>query len=352
MATGQPEPAGRAGKAATIHEVARAAGVSHQTVSRYLRGQGGLKPQTLEKVTQAIERLNYRPNLAARSMRTRRSGRITVVLPETTDFVPTRLLSGATDAAHEAGYLLDVVGLEGDAAARAERMRTLLSPENVDAVLSFTPLATRTADLDLTSFPVPVLVDGEYDDNMRAQGVLADASPVVEIVGRLAADGHRRFAHVAGSDLWASARNRRRVYETTVAQRGLTSCAVVDGDWTVRSGWEAATTVLPRCGATAVLAANDRVAFGILQGLQSLGIDVPGQISVFGWDDDEIGHYTRPTLSTVSVDRERQGREAMRRLLALLRGEEPPSLPNPSDLHRLLPRQSTGPAPEVAARQA
>ncbi|WP_420116700.1 LacI family DNA-binding transcriptional regulator, partial [Micromonospora sp.] len=262
MPTGQTEPAGRAERAATIHEVARAAGVSHQTVSRFLKGRGGLKPQTLEKVTQAIEQLNYRPNLAARSMRTRRSGRIAVVLPDTTDFVPTRLLSGATDAAHEGGYLLDVVGLEGDAAARADRMRTLLSPENVDAVLSFTPLATRMADLDLTSFPVPVLVDGEYDDNMRAQGVLADASPIAEIVRRLAADGHRRFAHVAGSDLWASARNRRRVYETTVAQLGLTSCAVVDGDWTVRSGWEAATTVVGHRGAPPGLGAPHRGAGG------------------------------------------------------------------------------------------
>lgn len=345
MATGHPKPTGRTGKAATIHEVARAAGVSHQTVSRFLKGQGGLKPQTLQKVTQAIEKLDYRPNLAARSMRTRRSGRIAVVLPSPTDFVPTRLLNGAADAAHESGFLLDVVGLEGDASARADRIHTWLHPDNIDGVLSFTPLANRVAGLDLTSFPVPVLVEGEYDDNMRAQGVLADASPMAEIVRRLAADGHRRFVHVAGSDLWASARNRRKAYETTVAELGLTSCAIVDGDWTVRSGWDAATTVVARCGATAVLAANDRVAFGVIQGLQSLNIDVPGQVSVFGWDDEEIGQYTRPALSTVNVDRERQGREAMRRLLALLRGEEPAALPHSSAFNRLVLRESTGPAP-------
>src|SRR2546429_8588430 len=128
-----PEPSGGVTRAATIHEVARAAGVSHQTVSRFLKGQGGLKPQTVLKVTEAIEKLDYRPNLAARSMRTRRSGRIAVVLPGPTDFVPTRLLNGAASAAHEAGYLLDIVGLEGDASSRAARMRTLLHPDNVDA---------------------------------------------------------------------------------------------------------------------------------------------------------------------------------------------------------------------------
>jgi LacI family transcriptional regulator, repressor for deo operon, udp, cdd, tsx, nupC, and nupG len=343
MSMGQPSSTERTGKPATIHEVARAAGVSHQTVSRFLKGQGGLKPQTVRKVTEAIERLDYRPNLTARSMRTRRSGRIAVVLPGATDFVPTRLLNGAADAAHEGGYLLDVVGLEGDATARADRMHTLLHPDNVDGVLSFAPLAA----LDPTAFPVPVLVEGEYDDNMRSLNLLADASPMAEIVRRLAALGHRRLAHVTGSELWASARNRRRVYETTVAELGLTSCAVVDGDWTVRSGWEAATTVIAASGATAVVAANDRVAFGVIQGLQSLHIDVPGQISVFGWDEEEIGRYMRPTLSTVSVDRELQGREAMRRLLALLRGEATADLPHPPDLNRIVERESTGPAPRT-----
>ncbi|MDG9674732.1 substrate-binding domain-containing protein [Micromonospora sp. DH14] len=269
------------------------------------------------------------------------------MLPGPADYVPTRLLNGAADVAHESGYLLDVVGLEGDASARAERMRTLLHPENVDGILSFTPLSTGMAGVDLTSFTVPVLVEGEYDDNMRAQGLLADASTMAQIVRRLAADGHRRFVHVAGSDLWTSARNRRMVYETTVAQLGLTSCAVVEGDWTVRSGWDAATTVIARCGATAVLAANDRVAFGIIQGLQSMQVDVPGQVSVVGWDDEEIGRFMRPALSTVSIDRERQGREAMGRLLALLRGEAPASLPAPSDFSHLVLRESTGPAPDA-----
>lgn len=344
MAGQRPGAAGSRGKPATIHDVARTAGVSAQTVSRFLKGQGGLKPQTVERVTEAIEKLNYRPNLAARSMRTRRSGRIAVVLPGPTDFVPTRLLSGTANAVHDAGYLLDVVALEGDAPARTERMRTLLNPDNVDGVLSFASLADSMEGLDLSSFPVPVIVEGEYDDHMRSQGLLADASPVAGIVRHLAADGHREFVHVAGSELWASARNRRAVYEKTVEELGLVSRAVVAGDWSVRSGWEAARTVVADSGATAVVAANDHVAFGVVQGLRSVGIDVPGQVSVFGWDDEEIGRFMCPALSTVSVDRERQGRETVHRLLALLRGEQPAELESPS-LNRLVLRQSTGPAP-------
>lgn len=329
----------------TIYEVARLAGVSHQTVSRFLRKDPTMRPDTVRRVSRAVEELGYRPNLAARTMRTRRTNRIAVILPETTSFVPTRLLRGAAAAAHDAGYLLDVVGLEGDAAARAERIGTLLQPENVDGILSFTPLAENLARLAPSALRVPIVVDGEYDDNMRSRGLLADATAADEIIGHLADLGHRTFAHVAGPANWSSARNRRAVYEASVARRGLVSHATVDGDWSVRSGWEAAREVIAGSPVTAVFAANDRVALGVIRGLQSLGVDVPGRVSVFGWDDDELGRYFEPTLSTVSVNRESQGRVAFLRLLALLRGEEPAAPLDTSGLNRLILRDSTGPAP-------
>lgn len=346
------QPASQPGerpRPATIHEVARLAGVSHQTVSRYLRRDPTMRPETTEKVSHAIETLDYRPNLAARSMRTRRSHRIAVILPDSTHFVPARLLSGAAAAAHEAGYVLDVVGLAGDAAARAARIGTLLQPENIDGILSFTPLAESLESLAPSALRVPIVIDGEYDDQMRSRGVLADATPAAEIVRHLAERGHRRFVHVAGPANWASARNRRAVYEATVAELGLVSHTVAGGDWSVRAGWEAATEVVAGSGATAVFAANDQIAFGVIRGLQSRGVAVPDEVSVFGWDDEEWGRYLDPTLSTVRVDRERQGREAVARLLTLLRDAPPAPPPPTTALNRLLPRGSTGPAPTGGA---
>src|SRR5581483_3521349 len=128
-------------KRATIWEVARAAGVSHQTVSRYLRNEGGLRPATREKIDRAVAELDYRPNLIARSMRTRRTNRIAIVLPELTSFVPIPVLKGAAQTAREAGYSTDVVGLEGDAVRRAEGALALLDSRQVDGLLSFTPLS-------------------------------------------------------------------------------------------------------------------------------------------------------------------------------------------------------------------
>lgn len=346
MAPRHAPDTGEEQRPATIHQVAKAAGVSHQTVSRFLRDGGdGVRPETKRKVMAAIEKLDYRPNLAARSMRTRKPNRIAVVLPVSTHLVPIRLLNGAASAVHEAGFLLDVVGLEGDTVARAVRLRTLLHPDNVDGIISFAPLAESLDGIDPASFTVPVVVDGEYDDDMRSQRLLADASCVSEIMGLLAGAGHREFVHVAGDLKWASARNRRAAYEAAIARLGLVSHGIVDGDWSVRSGYEAAVDVVVGSGTTAVFAANDMIAYGVVQGLRSAGARVPEQVSVFGWDDEEIGRYLQPALSTVSVDRERQGREAALRLLAILRGETPAPALGTTSLHRIVVRDSTGPAP-------
>ncbi|WP_344981943.1 LacI family DNA-binding transcriptional regulator, partial [Streptosporangium fragile] len=138
--------AARPKKRATIQEVAKLAGVSHQTVSRYFRRSGGLRPRTVASIERAVAELDYRPNLAARSMRTRKSNRIVVVLPDLTNFIPAPILRGASAAAHEADYLLDVIGLEGGQESRAERVLSLLDSAQADGILSFTPLGRLVRD--------------------------------------------------------------------------------------------------------------------------------------------------------------------------------------------------------------
>ncbi|RFU84384.1 LacI family transcriptional regulator [Streptomyces triticagri] len=330
-------------KRPTIREVARLAGVSHQTVSRFLREDPTVRPETASKVADAVEELGYRLNQAARTMRTRRSNRLTLILPGTSERMSPALLRGAAAEAHEAGYLLEVVSLEGDAAARTARLEALLQSEGTDGVLSFTSLGEGLAQD--SEYGVPIVIDGVYDDEMRSRGAFADASIAADVVRHLADLGHRRFAHVTGPREWLSAQGRRAVYEATLDELGLESCAVVEAEWSVQSGWEAAKDVIADCGATAVFAASDQLAFGVISGLQSLGVEVPGDISVCGWDDWEIGSYFRPTLTTVSVDRERQGRQTVRRLLSRLGGEAPVGPVEAGALHRFIPRESTGPAP-------
>jgi LacI family repressor for deo operon, udp, cdd, tsx, nupC, and nupG len=327
-------------KRATIYQVAERAGVSHQTVSRYLRNNGGLKPATLAKVRAAVAELNYRPNLIARSMRTRRTGRIAVLLPTTADLLlPLRLLSAASATAHAAGYAVDLVGLEGGVEGRAARALELAESGEFEGILALASLGEDPT----VSAATAVVVLADYDDELHGLGALADGAACGEVVRHLAGLGHTDFLHVAGEASFASARNRRQTFLDTVSQLGARG-TVVDGDWSGRSGYDAITGLPPDTAVTAVVAANDRVAAGVVRAALERGWRVPDDLSVFGWDDAEMGRFATPALSTVAIDRERQGREAMGRLIARLRGTEPPRV-DATSLHTVIPRESTGPAP-------
>jgi LacI family transcriptional regulator, repressor for deo operon, udp, cdd, tsx, nupC, and nupG len=326
-------------KRATIYEVAALAGVSHQTVSRYLRHNGGLKPATVTKVHAAIEELNYRPNLIARSMRTRRTGRIAILLPAATTSLPLRLMSAAASVAHAAGYAIDILGLEGSGTDRVARAQELDDSGEFEGILA---LAT-VGDQPTSGSTTPIVVVSDYDDELRGLGALADGAACGEVVQILVALGHTQFLHLAGPQDYASARNRRNTFGDTTAQLGVSGTVVI-GDWQGQSGYDLVMDLPVDTPITAVVAANDLVATGAIRAARSRGWKVPSDLSVVGWDDNELCRFTTPSLSTVAIDRERQGREAMDRLIALIRGTEAP-LPDATSLHTFIQRESIGPAP-------
>lgn len=326
-------------KRPTIHEVAGRAGVSHQTVSRYLRNNGGLKPATMAKVQAAIDELDYRPNLLARSMRTRRTGRIAVLLPTATRLLPLRLLGAVSVTAHQAGFAVDLVGLEGGVSDRATRARELADSGAFEGILALASLGGSPASWSV----VPVVVIADYDDELHGLGALADGEACGEVVHYLSDLGHRSFLHLAGKQEFASARNRRQTFVDTIDRLGLRG-KVVDCDWSGQSAYEAVMSLPEDTDITAVVAANDLMAMGAVRASLSRGWQVPQDISVFGWDDEELARFGTPALSTVAIDRERQGQEAIQRLIALIRGADPPPI-DATSLHTVIPRESTGPAP-------
>jgi DNA-binding LacI/PurR family transcriptional regulator len=327
-------------KRPTIMEVARLAGVSHQTVSRYLRFNGGLKPATRDRVDAAIKELRYRPNLVARSMRTKRSGRVAILMP-TVSFSPARLLAGATEAAQAAGFVVEVLSIGGGAEARSERLLELAESSQLEGILSLAPILPSNEEAIPDTSAVVVAAD--FDDEMRGIGELADASPVSTMIEHLAELGHRRFLHVAGAQSFASARGRKQTYLNTIERLGLESVGVVDGDWSGESGMAAIHDLAPRRRPTAVIAANDLVASGVVRGASQRGWSVPDDLSVTGWDNDPVGMFLAPSLTTVDIDLERLGRDAMTRLIAAIRGTS--SETSPESLHTVIWRESTGPAP-------
>ena len=336
-----PRPGGPHRKP-TMVDVARLAGVSHMTVSRFLRDDPSIRAENRMRIEAAVAQLQYRPNLVARSMRERQTGLLAILVPATTNaYSPARILSAATVFAHEQGYEVEIVNVDGTAAARTRRALELADSGLVEGVVSLAPLddhqlaALRTADVPVISVP-------DYDDELNGTGVLLDATPIVTIIEHLAELGHRRFFHVGGPLSHPASLERKRAYLETTTRLGLIDCGVWQGDWSGSSGERAVQSLTADCGVTAIVCTNDELAAGAIKGAAARGWRVPDDVSVTGWDNSPVGAYMPPGLTTVHVDHILLGRRAMRRLVSLIRDEEP-GQDDLSALNTIIWRGSVGP---------
>ena len=325
---------------ATIYDVARAAGVSHQTVSRLLKGYAGIRPETRDRVDEAIRELGYRPNLTARSLTTGRSHRIAALTHEITQVGPSNILEGANMAAREAGYLLDVITLDVHDSAAIRESIDLALQLDVAGVLALASTDEVTKAVEDATFRVPVYLATDHDK------LPTDSTPagsgLVSVLRHLADLGHRDVVHIAGPPTWVGARNRIREYEDAVAELGLRSQGVIHGDWSARSGYQAIASLPKELPATAFVAANDQTALGVILALNERGHRVPDDVSVTGVDDTPEAAYFSPPLTTLRLDFATGGRDVVEQLLARIDGVAPPPLPPRRS--ELIVRRSTGPA--------
>jgi len=328
----------RAPRAATIYDVAELAGVSHQTVSRHLKGFPGIRPETRERVEQALSSLDYRPNLAARSLTTGRSHRIGALTYEIDQVGPSRIVQGAAAAARRAGYVLDIVTLDS---ADENGIATSLEVVNQNDLAGIIVLASSdemTAAFRRTRFRVPSYLSSDEDgagDPASAPLALA----MDELVEHLYAQGHRRFYHLGGPANWVAAQHREAYYRAALERRGLTSVGTTHGDWSSAAGYAAATTLPDEV--TAIISANDQMALGVLLALDHSGRSVPGDVSVTGLDDIPESAFYNPPLTTIHLDTIAQGATALTRLLDRISpGEFEIPVAPPA---RVVLRSSTGP---------
>lgn len=332
-----------AAKSPTIYDVAKLAGVSHQTVSRHLRGLEGIRPETRERVVRALEALDYRPNLTARHLATSRSHRVGVLAHEVGEVGPARILQGAGAGAREAGYLLDIVSLDGDDPAAVQEALTLITRQDIAGLLIFTSTDAMTAALQTTTDRVPTVIEVEGDDALADHPDTSNYRGLKVAVDHLVSLGHRRFFHIAGPRGWVASRNRMLSYERALEAHGLSSLGAVHGDWSAASGYRCAAEMPPELGVTALVVSNDQMALGALRALSQRGMRVPEDVSVTGFDDTPESAFYQPPLTTVHGDFDMQGRSAFSRLLRLIEGTPPaPSARVPVEL---IVRQSTAIAP-------
>jgi DNA-binding LacI/PurR family transcriptional regulator len=334
---------GAGGRAPGMLDVARLAGVSHQTVSRVLNDHPSVRPETRVRVETAIRELGYRRNSAARALATRRSSTVGLLTSTSNRSGPVSTLVAVEQAARAAGLWVSVASLSG---YDPESVRSALDhflDQGVDGIVVIAPVEEAVQVASAVAVDVPmVIVAPRVEAGSRALAVAVDQRQGARLVVRhLAGLGHRRIAHVAGPPGWLDAIERENGWREELAAQGLAPPETVRGDWTAASGYAAARSLDP--SATAVFAANDQMALGLVRALVEQGRRVPADVSVAGFDDIETAAFALPPLTTVRQDFAELGLAAVRTLVGRIAGEPAPpaTLVEPS----LQVRASTAPPP-------
>ena len=324
-------------------DVARLAGVSHQTVSRVVNGRENLRPETRERVEQAIRQLGYRPNSAARALVTRRSGTIGVIGTKSGFWGPSTVHRTIQAAGRQAGYFVSSTNLQQLTRAELNDAIDHLRDQSVEGIvlISATDDAVEVARAqEATGLPV-VVVEGDASRTHWTVGI--DNVAGAELATRHLIDlGHTEIVHLAGPQDWTEARARLLGWQAVMYESGLRPSRYLTGDWSARSGYEIGQEIARRPEVTAVFAANDQIALGVLRALSEAGRSVPREVSVVGFDDIPEAAYLIPPLTTVRQDFTAVGRRAIEILQAAIgRREHPERLIQPE----LIVRSSTAARP-------
>lgn len=303
-----------------IRQVAQRAGVSHMTVSRVINDHPSIAPGTRERVLKVMHELNYRPNSAARALAFRKTNRIGVVVDSVIEFGPRSTLRAIEDAAHDRGYTVSSVAVSADRAVTAHDALVNLLAIGIDALCLITPRTSSIALLRQLSTGVPTLVvKAEPEDDFLTVSVDQRMGAALA-AEHLVALGHRAMMHLAGPLDWLDARGREQQWRAQLELAGLPVRAPVVGDWSSDSGYGFGRTV--DLDFTAVFAANDQMALGMIHAFHERGIRVPEEVSVVGFDDVPDARHFLPPLTTVRQDFHALGTLSVATLLAELEGDE------------------------------
>lgn len=307
-------------------DVARLAGVSHQTVSRVLNGHPNVREQTRLRVQAAIAELGYRPNRAARALVTGRSQVIGVVAQNTTLYGPASLLAAFEQAAAEAGFAVSVGSVRNldhrSISAVVERHLT----HRVAGIVVIAPVESAGEALERLPKDVPlVTVDG---DPCRPVPLVT----VDQIAGARAATrhlldaGHRTVWHVSGPADWFDSAGRIGGWRDELLAAGAEVPPVMPADWSAASGYRCGQLLARMPEVTAVFTANDHLALGVLRALSEAGRRVPEEVSLVGFDDVPEAAYFIPPLTTVRPDFAAVAEASLDLLLAQLGSGDPGTL--------------------------
>lgn len=334
----------------SITQVAEAAGVSPATASRVLSNSSyPVRDETREKVLEAARALDFRPNLLARALATSRTGIVAVIVHDISDPYFAEIVRGVEDAAHAEDFQILVSSSDRNPDRELEVLELMLA-YNVDGVMmAGGSLSDERYEHECGRLFATFTEEGRGvvllgPHQVDAPRVSIDNEEASARMTRHLADlGHRRIGYIDGPRLLSTTHVRANGYRRGLEEAGLDHDPglVVSGGFTSDGGSAATAALLDRYpDLTAVFASSDLMALGALSQLRHRGLDVPGDVSVAGFDDITAARYTAPPLTTVAVPMRQLGEDGFHILTRILKGDdvEPVTLPT-----RLMLRDSTAP---------
>ncbi len=331
----KPEPE----RAANIFDVARLAGVSHQTVSRVINNLPNVRPATQERVEKAMAQLRYSPSPAARALVTRRTRSIGFISPSNVHFGPVSIAMHFNHAARAARYSVNRISTVEEGPDSVRESVDALLRQRVDAIAIMVAdhaVLELVRGLDLAIPMVAAASAARRGPNLVAIDQYRGARSAVRHLAEL---GHKRIIHAAGPAQSIDATERLRGWRDELSDRGLQVVEPRHGDWSAASGYALGVDLDVQPG-TAIFVGNDQMAIGMLSALRVRGIRVPHDVSIVGFDDIPEAGYLDPPLTTVRQDFEALGKMMMQKVLVRLEESDSESsdIPLPT---QLIERSST-----------
>jgi DNA-binding LacI/PurR family transcriptional regulator len=298
-----------------MEDVARVAGVSHQTVSRVLNNHPNVSSKTRERVEEAITELGYRRNTAARSLVTRRSQTIGVLGSEMAQYGPSHTLLGVQQAARDAGYFVSVAALREVTPETIKDAIAHFMDQGVDGIVVTVPHPGTFDVLRGITAHVPLVAVGSEGDEQLSGATVDQGQGARLAVQHLVDLGHTQIGHLSGPVDWIDAAARIDGWREALADAGLEPATLIEGDWSAECGYREGLKIATDRSVSALFVANDQMALGVLRAFHEAGVRVPEDVSVVGFDDQPESAYFIPPLTTVAQDFEELGQRCIGLLL-------------------------------------
>ncbi|MCA1032372.1 catabolite control protein A [Bacillus timonensis] len=310
----------------TIYDVAREANVSMATVSRVVNGNPNVKPATRKKVSEAIERLGYRPNAVARGLASKKTTTVGVIIPDISSIFYAELARGIEDIATMYKYNIILSNSDQNKDKELHLLNTMLGKQ-VDGIVFMGGNITEEHVKEFQRSPVPIVLAASFEESGVIPSVKIDFEQgAYDAVSALINKGHKNIAYVSGPmEDPINAQNKLDGYKRALEEANLPfkGDLVVEGDYTYDSGLEAFQKINELSSkVTAIFVGTDEMALGVIHGAQDQGLNIPNDIEVVGFDNTKLATMVRPQLTTVVQPMYDIGAVAMRLLTKYMNKEK------------------------------